>query len=44
MEKIKRTYDVSFKKKRPYFVSKEAYVVSKDYLNRDFKALQPNGK
>lgn len=32
------------RKKRPYFVSKEAYVVSKNYLNRDFKALQLNEK
>ncbi|MDO6634448.1 IS3 family transposase, partial [Bacillus thuringiensis] len=32
------------RKKRPYFVSKEAYVVSKNYLNRDFKAEQPNEK
>lgn len=32
------------RKKRPYFVSKEACVVSKNYLNRDFKVVQPNEK
>lgn len=32
------------RKKRPYYGKKEAYVVSDNHLNREFKAEQPNQK
>ncbi|PHE88782.1 IS3 family transposase [Bacillus toyonensis] len=32
------------RKKRPYYGKKEVYVISKNYLNRDFQALKPNEK
>jgi putative transposase len=32
------------RKKRPYYGKKEAYVISDNHLNRDFKASKPNEK
>jgi putative transposase len=32
------------RKREPYYVKKEAYVISDNYLNRDFNASTPNEK
>jgi len=32
------------RKKRPYYGKKEHYVISDNYLNRDFYASKPNEK
>lgn len=34
----------AIRKKQPYYGKKEAYVVSKNHLNRDFQASKPNEK
>ena len=35
---------VSFRKRKPYYGKKEAYVISKNLLNRDFHASRSNEK